>query len=209
MSRHHHHGCGPRGHWEFNLPEALFAMGGPGPGWGPFPFDLGDRSGGWGDRPRGRRRSQLSAEDLRLLILFLIAEKPRHGYDVIKAVEALSDGQYAPSPGVVYPTLTMLQDMGHIEEVPEEGSRKTYQVTAEGREWLEQEGLRMTEVLERLDAMGGGRKRRGDSPPIGRAIKNLMTALSHRVGSDGFDEELLHEIAAILDEAAQKIERTK
>ena len=211
MSRKHAHGCGPRGQWTFNIPEGLFAMGG-GRSWGPFDFDFdfGDGPpGGWGDRPRGRRRSQVTAEDLRLLILFLIAEKPRHGYDVIRAVEKLSDGQYAPSPGVVYPTLTMLQDMGHIEEVPEEGSRKTYQATAEGREWLEEEGLRMTDVLERLDGMGGGRRRRESSPQIGRAVKNLMTALSHRVGRDGFDEDLLNEITSILDEAAQRIERAK
>ena len=205
----HRHGCGPRGRFEFNIPEGLFAMGGRGGSWGPFHIDFDEGPGGWGGRPRGRRRSQLSADDLRLLILFLIAEKPRHGYDVIKAVETLSDGRYAPSPGVVYPTLTMLQDLGHIEEVPEEGSRKTYQATAEGRAWLEEQGEQMTDVLERLDALGGGSRRGGDSPPIGRAIKNLMTALSHRVGRDGIDEELLHEIAAILDEAAQRIERVK
>ncbi len=209
MTRKHSHGCGPRGRWEFNIPEGLFAMGGRGGSWGPFDIDFGDGPGGWGDRPRGRRRSQVNADDLRLLILFLIAEKPRHGYDVIKAVETLSDGHYVPSPGVVYPTLTMLQDMGHIEEVPEEGSRKTYQATSEGRAWLEEQGEQMSELLERLDSMGGGRRRRSDSPQIGRAIKNLMTALSHRVGRDGFDEDLLLEITAILDEAAQRIERVK
>ena len=205
----HRHGCGPRGRFEFNIPEGLFAMGGRGGSWGPFHFDLGDGPGSWGGRPRGRRRSQLSSDDLRLLILFLIAEKPRHGYDVIKAVETLSDGNYAPSPGVVYPMLTMLQDLGHIEDVPEEGSRKTYQATADGRAWLEEQAEQMPDLLERLDAMGGGQRSRGDSPPIGRAVKNLMTALSNRVGRDGIDEDLLHEIAAILDEAAQRIERVK
>ena len=210
----HRHGCGPRGRFEFNWPEGLFAGGGPGPGpgghWGPFRFDFGDGpGGGWGGRPRGRRRSQVSADDLRLLILHLIAEKPRHGYDVIKAVEALSDGQYVPSPGVVYPTLTMLQDLGHIEEVPEDGSRKTYQATAEGRAWLEEQGPQVAEILERLDAVAGGRRRREDSPHLGRAIGNLMTALRNRVATEGWDESLVHEITAILDEAAQRIERVK
>jgi len=205
------HGCGPKGYIDIDIPEALFAMGGRGwrGDWGPFHFDFGDGPGGWGDHPRRRRGSKLGAEDLRLLILFLIAEKPRHGYDIIKAVETMSDGRYAPSPGVVYPTLTMLQDLGHIEEVPEEGSRKTYQATAEGRTWLEEEGLRMNEVLERLDAMGGGQRKSADSPQLGRAVKNLMTALSQRISRDGLDEELLHEIAAILDEAAQRIERVR
>ena len=206
-----HHRCGPKGFIDIDIPEALFAMGGRGwrGDWGPFHFDFGDGPGGWGDHSRRRRGTKLGAEDLRLLILFLIAEKPRHGYDIIKAVETMSDGRYAPSPGVVYPTLTMLQDLGHIEEVPEEGSRKTYEATAEGRAWLEEEGLRMNEVLERLDGMGGGQRKNADSPQLGRAIKNLMTALSQRVSRDGFDEELLHEIAAILDEAAQRIERVR
>ncbi|WP_310468184.1 PadR family transcriptional regulator [Sphingomonas sp.] len=204
----HRHGCGPRGRFEFNIPEGLFAMGGRSGSWGPFHFDFDEGPGGWGGRPRGRRRSQLGADDLRLLILFLIAEKPRHGYDVIKAVETLTDGHYAPSPGVIYPTLTMLQDLGHIEEVPEEGSRKTSQATAEGRAWLEEQGEQMTDVLERLDGMGGGKKR-GDSPHLGRAIGNLMSALRNRVANEGWDDSLVHEITAILDEAAQRIERVK
>lgn len=211
---HHHrnHGCGPRGRIQFNIPEALFAMGGPRGrgGWGPFHFDFGEGPEGWGgDGPRRRRRSHLSSDDLRLVVLFLIAEKPRHGYDVIKAVETLSGGQYVPSPGVIYPTLTMLQDLGHIEEVPEEGSRKTYQATAEGRAWLEEQGEAMQDLLQRLEGLGEGRHRGGKNPQLGRAIGNLMTALRNRVSNEGWDEELVHEITAILDEAAQRIERVK
>lgn len=206
----HRHGCGSRGRIEIDIPEGLFAMGGSRSGsWGPFHFDFGEGRGGWGDRPRGRRRSQLGADDLRLLILFLIADKPRHGYDVIKAVEELSDGNYVPSPGVIYPTLTMLQDLGHIEEVPEEGARKTYRATDEGRSWLEEQAGRMADMLERLGGPGGKHARSGDSPHLGRAIGNLMTALRNRVAHDGWDESLVHEITAILDEAAQRIERVK
>ncbi len=204
----HRHGCGRRGRFEFNVPP-IFAMGGRGGSWGPFSFDFDDGPGGWGERPRSRRRSQVSSDDLRLLLLFLIAEKPRPGYDLIRAIEQLSDGNYVPSPGVIYPTLTMLQDMGHIEEVPEEGSRKTYQATAEGREFLEQEGQQMTDILERLDRAGGGHRRAKGNPHLGRAVGNLMQALRNRVAHDGWDEELVHEITAILDEAAQRIERTK
>jgi DNA-binding PadR family transcriptional regulator len=204
------HGCGPRGFVEINLPEGLLAMrGGHGwhGNWGPFHFDLGDDDRG--GRGRGRRRAQLNAEEMRLLLLFLIGDKPRHGYDLIKAVEELTDGSYVPSAGVVYPTLTMLLDMGHIEELPGEGARKTYQITEEGRAFLEEQGQAMPEILERLDNMGSGRRTAREIPQLGRAVKNLMTALSHRVGRDGIDDELLHEIAAILDEAAQKIERAK
>ena len=205
---HWHHRCGPRGRIEIDVPEALFAMrGGRGGSWGPFHFEFGDDD--HGGRGRGRRRAQLSSEDMRLLLLFLIGDKPRHGYDLIKAVELLSDGNYVPSAGVVYPTLTMLLDMGHIEELPEEGARKTYQITEEGRAFLEEQAQAMSDIMERLSGVGSGHLSPRDIPQLGRAVKNLMTALSHRVGRDGFDDELLHEIAAILDDAAQKIERTK
>jgi DNA-binding PadR family transcriptional regulator len=205
------HGCGPRGHIEIDIPEGLMAMRG-GRGWqgqwGPFHFDFGDEDDrGWG---RGRRRrTQLGSDDLRLLLLFLIADKPRHGYDLIKAVEQLSDGSYVPSAGVVYPTLTMLQDMGHIEELPGEGARKTYQVTDEGRAFLEERADEMPELLERLGEMGARHRPTSAGPTIGRAVRNLMTALTHRIGRDGVSDDLLHEIAAILDEAAQRIERVK
>jgi DNA-binding PadR family transcriptional regulator len=146
--------------------------------------------------------------ELRLVLLKLIADEPRHGYDLIRAIEDLTGGEYAPSPGVVYPTLTLLQDMGQIEEAAGDGPRKPFQATDEGRAQLEErkeevDGLfeRLTDIKPQEGAVAG--------PAIGRAIKNLMTALSHRVGRDGLNEELLHEIAAILDEAAQRIERVK
>ena len=205
-----HQRCGPHGRIEFDIPNGLFGIGGrSGRGsWGPFDFDFGEGPDGWGDGPRRRRRSHLSSDDLRLLVLFLIADTPRHGYDVIKAVETLTGGHYAPSPGVIYPTLTMLQDMGHIEEVPEEGSRKTYQATAEGREWLEEQGEAMQDLLQRLDGLGE-RQRGRRSPHLGRAMGNLMAALRNRVSNEGWDEALVHEITAILDDAAQRIERVK
>jgi DNA-binding PadR family transcriptional regulator len=109
---------------------------------------------------------------------------------------------------VVYPTLTLLEDMGLIEEAPGEGSRKPFQVTDDGRKHLEENATEVQELLARLEEMKPDERHAG-GPPIGRAVKNLMTALSQRVSRDGFDEELLHEIAAILDEAAQRIERVK
>lgn len=206
---HRNHECGPRGRFEIGVPEALFAMrGGRGwhGSWGPFHFDIEGMEGrGW----RGRRsRRMFEGGELRLVLLKLIADEPRHGYDLIRAIEELTGGEYAPSPGVVYPTLTLLQDMGLIEEASGEGARKPFQATDEGRSHLEEradevEALfeRLTDLKPRADQMAG--------PAIGRAIKNLMTALRQRVGREGFDEDLLHEIAAILDEAAQRIERIK
>ena len=210
--RHRHHGCGPRGRLEINLPEGLMAMrGGRGwqGNWGPFHFDFGDEGGGPGGRGRGRRaRRMFEGGELRLVLLKLIADEPRHGYDLIRAIEELTGGEYAPSPGVVYPTLTLLQDMGLIEEAAVEGARKPFQITDEGRAHLEERSEEVDGLLARL---GDLKPTEGSTagPAIGRAVKNLMTALRHRVGRDGLDDDLLHEIAAILDDAAQRIERVK
>ncbi len=97
----------------------LFAMGrGPRGKWGPFEWDFGDRPGGRHGGPGRGRRRMFEGGELRLVLSKLIVDEPRHGYDLIRAVEDMTGGQYAPSPGVVYPTLTLLQDMGLIEEAP-------------------------------------------------------------------------------------------
>jgi DNA-binding PadR family transcriptional regulator len=207
---HRHHGCGPRGQFDFCVPDAILAMrGGRGwsGSWGPFNFDFGDE--GWNGGRRGRRsRRVFEGGELRLVLLKLIADEPRHGYDLIRAIEDLTGGQYAPSPGVVYPTLTLLQDMNLIGEAPGEGPRKPFQVTDEGRAHLEERAEEVETLFERLrDLAPRGENMAG--PAVGRAVKNLMTALGHRLKAEGFDEDLFLEIAAILDEAAQKIERVK
>src|SRR5213082_1947426 len=151
---HRHHGCGPRGRVEINLPEALFAMrGGRGwrGNWGPFNFDFGDE--GWSGRLRRSRRRMFESGELRLVLLKLIADEPRHGYDLIRAIEELTGGEYAPSPGVVYPTLTLLQDMGFIEEAPGDGSRKPFQITEDGRAHLEERAGEIEGLTERLSEM--------------------------------------------------------
>jgi DNA-binding PadR family transcriptional regulator len=204
------HGCGPNGHIEIHLPDGLMAMrGGRGwrGSWGPFQFDFGDEGVGGGRRGR-RARRMFEGGELRLVLLKLIADEPRHGYDLIRAIEELTGGEYAPSPGVVYPTLTLLQDMGLIEEAAGEGPRKPFQVTDEGRSHLAE---RADEVEALFDRLADLKPRQSDmaGPAIGRAVRNLMTALSHRIGRNGLDDDLLHEIAAILDDAAQRIERVK
>ena len=198
------HGCGPKG---FDIPAGLFAMGfGPrgggwGQGWGGWDAD-------WGGRGRRGRRRVFEPGELRLVLLKLIADQPRHGYDLIRAIEELTHGSYAPSPGVVYPTLTMLQDMGHIEETKGEGSRKAFAATDEGRAHLAERADEVEALLARLEDMGDDQRKAGGAP-IKRAVGNLLSALWHRVTRDEVDEQTLHDIAAILDEAAQKIERLK
>jgi DNA-binding PadR family transcriptional regulator len=191
----------------------MFAMGGRGFGgkWGPFHFEFGDGPGGrggWGGRGRRGRRRMFESGELRLVLLKLIADEPRHGYDLIRAIEEMTGGEYAPSPGVIYPTLTLLQDMGLIEEAEGEGARKPFKITGAGREYLDERSEEVEDLIERLKDLAP-EERHGSGQAIGRAVRNLMTALSHRIGRDGLDDELLHEIAAILDDAAQRIERVK
>jgi len=145
---------------------------------------------------------------LRLVLLKLIADQPRHGYDLIRAVEEITHGSYAPSPGVVYPTLTMLQDMGLIEEARGEGARKAFQVTTEGQAHLAEKADEVAALLERLADLGSDQRKAGGAP-IRRSVGNLLSALWHRATREDTGEETMHEIAAILDEAAQKIERLK
>src|SRR3954471_15297305 len=179
------------------IPPGILAMTfgprGRGGGW------EGDWGGefGHGHGRRGRRRMFESGE-LRLVPLKLTADEPRHGYDLIRAIEELTHGSYAPSPGVVYPTLTLLQDMGLIEEAAGEGPRKPFQITDEGRKHLEERSEEVEALFERLKDLAPS-EHPSAGPAIGRAVKNLMTALSHRVRQDGLNDELLHEIAGILD----------
>ena len=187
-----------------------FAMrGGPrGFSFGPggFHFEFGEGRGGRGG-PRGRRR-MFEGGELRLVILKLIADEPRHGYELIKAIEEMTDGHYAPSPGIVYPTLTMLEDMGLISEKKSKDSKKIFEATGDGRAHLEENGDEVDELIERLEEAGSHR-RRSHRPEMGRAVGNLMTALKNRVAHEGWNEALLHEVIDILDDAAQRIERAK
>jgi len=195
-------GCGPRG-FE-GIPAGLFAMGFGGRGWG------SDWGHDWGSGGRGGRRGRgrvFESGELRLVLLKLIADQPRHGYDLIRAIEELTGGSYAPSPGVVYPTLTMLVDMGLIEEAKAGGARKAFRITAEGEAHLAEKADEVEALLARLSGLGDDQKAGG--APIRRAVGNLLSALWHRVTREDADEDMLHGIAAILDEAAQKIERMK
>jgi len=203
-----HGGCGPRGKWE-DIPAGMFAMGFGGRGWegrGGWGGDWGSGWGGGGGR-RGRGRV-FEPGELRLVLLRLIADQPRHGYDLIRAVEEMTHGTYAPSPGVVYPTLTMLLDMGQIEEAEAEGSRKAFRITADGEAQLDEKKDEVEALMAKLSGLGDDQRKAGGAP-IKRAVGNLLSALWHRVTREDADEEMLHGIAAILDEAAQKIERMK
>jgi len=153
----------------------------------------------------GRRRGRrvFDAAELRLVLLKLLTDQPRHGYDLIRAIEEMTAGAYSPSPGVVYPTLTLLAEMGHTQEDASEGSRKTYSVTAEGTAFLDARKAEVEALIARLTQMAGERER-FDAKPVKRAVMNLRAVLMNKLGSDS---EKLHDITAIIDDAAQRIER--
>ena len=97
------------------------------------------------------RKRMFEGGELRLVLLKLIADQPRHGYELIKAIEDMTGGEYAPSPGVVYPTLTMLEDMGLIAEKKSKDSKKVFEATDEGRAHLEENPDEVDELIERLE----------------------------------------------------------
>ena len=135
--------------------------------WGPFHFDFGDE-GGRGGRGRGRRaRRMFESGELRLVLLKLIADEPRHGYDLIRAIEELTGGEYAPSPGVVYPTLTLLQDMGLIEEAARRRPAQAVPGHRRGPRASRRAGRggrRTDRAAERLEAARTQHERSGDRP---------------------------------------------
>jgi DNA-binding PadR family transcriptional regulator len=164
----------------------------------------GRRGGGRGER--GERRRMFDGGELRLVLLKLIADEPRHGYDLIRQIEELTGGTYAPSPGVIYPTLTMLDDMGLIEAQQSDGAKKLFAITDAGRAELEANSEIVEAALARLTAVGE-ETQRTDSASVRRAMGNLRQVLMNRLGDRDLDNAALHDIVALIDEAAQKIER--
>jgi len=170
-------------------------------GHGPWHGDAGERPFG-----RGGRRRRFDGAELRLILLKLIADQPRHGYDLIRAIEELSGGAYAPSPGVVYPTLTLLTDMALIEDRPDGGARKLLAITETGTLHLAEQREAVETALARLAALAADREKT-DAAPIRRAMHNLKAVLEHRLTQQGVDRDTLLATAALIDEAAAKIER--
>ena len=145
--------------------------------------------------------------DLRYVLLHLIAEKPRHGYELIKAIEEKFGGMYSPSPGVVYPTLTHLEELGHLRAEAGGGTKKLYSITEEGTNFLAANQPLVDAISDRMAeasrAYGGG-----PPPEVRRAMHNLEMALSIRLGRGPLDTEQLRRITEALDRAAGEIERS-
>lgn len=156
----------------------------------------------------GRRGGRIfDYGELRLLLLAMIAERPCHGYELIKAIEERFGGSYTPSPGVIYPTLSWLDDMGYAAIEAEEAGRKRYRITTEGEAFLVANREAADALLVRADltgATGGGRV----PAPVIRAMENLKLAMRLRLRQGPLDQAAAESIAIALDAAAQTVERT-
>src|SRR5262245_27084690 len=200
----HHDGC--RGKWAGR--RGWRGHFGPGRGFG------GRHGMGDGDMVRAGR--MLAQGDLRLIALALIAEQPRHGYEIIKVLEDKTDGWYSPSPGIVYPTLTFLEEAGYVTG-QSEGAKKLYTITDEGRAPLDENRNFVDAVLERLAAVGekiarmrrrfSGEERdeRNGLPTLVRAaLDNLREVAAKRLESD---DEAEAKVVDVLARAAQELKR--
>jgi DNA-binding PadR family transcriptional regulator len=169
------------------------------------------RHGGFGRRWEGFERGfgggrerLFDSGQLRLVILQLVAEKPSYGYEIIKAIEERLSGGYAPSPGVVYPTLTLLEEEG-LATSSSEGNKRLYSLTEQGREYLRTNDATVKAIFGRMEK---ARKMfgRGRSPQIMRAVMNLRYALGMRVGRGDLSAEQVSRIAQAIDAAARAID---
>ena len=170
-------------------------------------FGFGGRHGG-GMNPDDMRAGRMLAQgDLRLIALALIAQEPRHGYEIIKLVEEKTSDWYSPSPGIVYPTLTYLEEAGYVT-ASTEGAKKLYTITDEGRAYLAANRDLVDVVLDRLSALGervnrwrrasrGEREDRRSLPPlVEAALDHLREIVGKRLDNDTEAEARLAEILA-------------
>ena len=170
----------------------------------------GHRWGGGGDMPGARK---LSASDLQLIILALLSEQPRHGYELIKLLEERSGGFYSPSPGVIYPALTYLEEIGFANVEPD-GARKLYLITEQGKAHLEANRSTADAILDALARIGSrmdnvrnafagvDEEEAGGSDDIRQAYHALRHALKRKRGCDAAEAR---RIVQILDQASADI----
>lgn len=166
---------------------------------------FGDHGHGGG---RGTRLGRFFDHgDLRYVLLGLIAEQPRHGYELIKAIEEKFGGLYSPSPGVIYPTLTLLEELGYIRPDNVDGPRKQFAVTPEGADFLAANRAVVDQIFARM-AEASQVYAGGPAPEIRRAMHNLETAVTIRLGRGPLTQDQVRAVAAILDTAAGAVEQS-
>ena len=195
----HHHGsrfgrggrCRPSGEFEHGPGGGRFGRG----RFGGRGFDDGF---GGGRHGRGR---MFGSGDLRLVLLALIAEKPSHGYELIRAIEAKFGGAYAPSPGAVYPTLTLLEEQDFVRPEEQEGARKVFAITPEGRAYLAENEAAVRGVMARMELSAEG------APGEGlRVVREAVHTLRHAIAMQRrWTPEEAERVRAIIERAAREI----
>lgn len=168
-----------------------------------------DERGGWGwgggfgrfGGPRGGR--PLGHGDLRLLLLALIGEKPRHGYDLIKAIEERFAGGYAPSPGAVYPTLTMLEEQDLIRGETSDGAKKLFTITPEGEAYLKENRTAVDGIMSRIDLAAAAYASHATPESVREAMKTLHQSLHMRRGP--WNDAEAERVKALIEKTARDI----
>jgi len=169
-------------------------------GWDAFGFGFGPRAWAWSGRRR--RRQWFESGDMKYVILKLLQDKPRHGYEVMKELEERMHGCYSPSPGTVYPTLQWLEDEGLVTARDVDG-KKVYEVTDAGRQFLQEHRDVVDDIFERVReavhrVAGGG------MVDVNRALGRVVKAV-YRAGWK-VDEAARKRVAELLAKAAEEIE---
>ena len=160
-----------------------------------------------GSHQRRRREKMLDAAEIRLLILSFLHQQPAHGYELIKSIETLAQGEYSPSPGIIYPALMLLEEMDAIVPQDPEAGRKIYRLTGYGEQFLNDGEQQLQDILMRLKTLAViGTNRR--IPQIERAVHNLKMALNTRLAETEISLETRYAIIDALDDAAKRIERS-
>jgi DNA-binding PadR family transcriptional regulator len=151
-----------------------------------------------------RRERMLDASDIRLLMLHFLANGSAHGYELIKSVEELSKGEYSPSPGIIYPNLTLLEEMDAIRVVDAHASRKAYALNEGGKVLLAENGDNITIIIERLTSLAILVNNRS-IPEVEQAIHHIRHTLNHRLSQQDISPEALEIVINALNEATKKI----
>ena len=174
-----------------------------------FRGSRGEGAGEFGGRHFGGRfRGRVfDSGDLRFVILRLISEKPRYGYEIIKEIEERLGGSYAPSPGVVYPTLTLLEELGYVTVSTGDGTKKLHTITAEGAAALEANKAAVDALFERMEQVGTAFGK-GRAPQIMRAVENFRMALRLKTSQGALNEDQIRKIVDAIDVAAKQIEES-
>src|SRR5271168_3997705 len=175
-----HHMRGIFHHLRHHLPGEMRHRGKHRHGRG-FGHGFGDTGEHGFDRSGFRTGRKLASDDLQLLLLAVIAEKPSHGYDLIKVLEERSGGYYVPSPGMIYPALTYLEEAG-LATVEPEGTKKLYRISEEGRRHLEQNRTAAEALMSQLERIG---RRMGD-------VRRAFAGDTEEAGEEGDTNELRH-----------------